>query len=291
MSEEEARDTLGAQGFDNITIEPVEQEGTEAGEVVAQEPRPEQGEELPVDTEIILTVSSGAPLVAVPDVTDMTRRQATDALREAGLRVGEVNREDSDEVREGRVISTDPPAEEEVAEDTQVDLLISRGSGTATVPDVVGLSQSDAEQELNDACEPQPCFDVTTTTDFSDDVDEGLVASQTPEGGQDAEKGTRVRLVISLGPESEPEPEPDPDPEPNETAVPDVAGLPADQAAAELQDAGLFANLVEQESDTVPAGVVIDTDPPGGTQLEVGDSVDLIVSTGPPTNGDESEAP
>jgi eukaryotic-like serine/threonine-protein kinase len=291
MTEEEARARLAAQGFDNITTEPVEQEGTEEGEVVAQDPEPEQGEQLPVDTEITLTVSSGAPLVEVPDVTEMTRRQATDALREAGLRVGDVSREDSDEVDEGQVISTDPPAGEEVAEDTQVELVISRGSSTATVPDVVGMSQSDAEQELNDACEPQPCFDATTTTDFSDEVDEGLVISQTPEGDREAEKRTRVRLVISLGPESEPDPEPEPEPEPEEATVPNVVGIPADQAAAALADASLLPNLVEQESDTVPVGLVIATDPPGSTAVPAGSTVDVIVSIGPPTNGDGSEAP
>jgi serine/threonine-protein kinase len=280
MTEDEARRALGAQGFENIEVEQVERSGAEVGEVVAQDPESQVNEELPVDTLVTLTVNSGLPTVVVPDVIGLTRREATDALTEAGLRVGDVSREDSDEVEEGHVISTDPQRGEEVEENMVVDLVVSRGSSTATVPNVVDLLQSDAEQRLNDACEPQPCFIAVSDSEYSDEVDAGRVIEQSPSGGEEAEKGSEVMLTISDGP-----PPPEPEPEPDVTIVPNVVGMPGDQAFAALEDANLIPNVQQEESEDVPAGVVIATDPAAGTELEVLSTVDLIVSSGPPGNG------
>jgi serine/threonine-protein kinase len=285
MSEDEARQVLSNLGFDNVEAETVERSGAAEGEVVAQDPQPQPGEEIPVDTRILLTVNAGAPMVEIPNVSGQTRREATNTLREAGLRVGDVSREESDEVDEGRVISTDPEAGEQVEENTEVDLVISGGSNTATVPNVVDLVLSDAEQRLIEACEPQPCFEVTSTESFSDDVAEGRVIQQTPRAGQEVEKGFDVALVISRGPEPEPEPpepEPEPEPDPDVTTVPNVVGMPRNQAENAIRQAGLIANTTEQESEDVAEDLVIETNPPAGTETDVLSTVDVIVSSGPP---------
>jgi serine/threonine-protein kinase len=287
MSEDEARQVLTEQGFENITIEEVNQSGADVDEVVGQDPEPSD-EEIRLDTAITLTVNRGAPMVEVPDLSDMTRREASERLAEENLRVGDVSRENSDDIDEGIVIRSDPEFGEQVEEDSEVDLVISRGSPTATVPSVTGLSQADAEQDLNDACEPQPCFNVDTSEEFSDSVDPGVVISQSPEGGEEADKGSTVQLVISLGPEEE---EPPDEPEPEITAVPPVDGVPASEAAAAIRAAQLVPATVQQEDETIPAGIVIATDPPAGTELEVGSTVTMFVSTGPPTDGDGSEPP
>jgi beta-lactam-binding protein with PASTA domain/tRNA A-37 threonylcarbamoyl transferase component Bud32 len=63
--------------------------------------------------------------------------------------------------------------------------------------------------------------------------------------------------------------------------VPNVAGETQDQAFEMLRDAGFFARLTQESSDTVATGIVISTDPPGGTEAEVGTTVEVFVSTGP----------
>ncbi|HSK92241.1 MAG TPA: Stk1 family PASTA domain-containing Ser/Thr kinase [Euzebyales bacterium] len=281
--EEDAISRLAALGFTNVETEQVEQSGADEGEVVAQDPEPAEGEEIPVDTLITLTVNSGAPTVEVPDVVGQTRRQAADTLAEANLRVGDTSREESDEFEEGEVIRTEPEAGEEVEENSEVDLVISAGSNTVAVPDVVDRTQADAEERLATACEPEPCFEVTSSTEFSDDVQEGRVISQTPQAGAEVEIGSRVALVISRGPE---ETEPEPPPEPDVTVVPDVVGLSANDALVELQNANLIPNGIQEPSDDVPVGVVIETDPEAGTELEALSTVDVIVSTGPENGGD-----
>jgi eukaryotic-like serine/threonine-protein kinase len=68
-------------------------------------------------------------------------------------------------------------------------------------------------------------------------------------------------------------------PEPVE--IPRVAGSSFDAAATVLRGLGLQVRRVDQSSATVPAGQVIDTEPPAGTLALPGLPVDVIVSTGP----------
>ncbi len=62
--------------------------------------------------------------------------------------------------------------------------------------------------------------------------------------------------------------------------VPDLALVPAEQASQELQDLELKVNRREETNETIPPGVVIETDPPAGTEVEVGSFVTVVVSAG-----------
>ncbi|CAN5919935.1 Stk1 family PASTA domain-containing Ser/Thr kinase [soil metagenome] len=276
-----AIERLGALGFENVRQETAQQSGAAENEVVDQQPAGDQDEQLPVETQIVLTVNSGAPPVEVPDLEGLTRQEARQKLEDAKLRVGEVTRENS-EVDEGQIIRTSPDAGSEVPEDTEVNLVISDGSDRAEVPDVINQPQDQATVRIQQACEPQPCFEVVTTEQFDDNVGEGRVIRQSPSGGQEALKGGEVTLFISLGPEEEPEPEPSP----TTTTVPDVVGDPADDAVGELQDAGLVPGETElRADDDFDAGTVIETDPEAGDEVEEGTPVALVISSGPETGG------
>ena len=76
--------------------------------------------------------------------------------------------------------------------------------------------------------------------------------------------------------------------EPAETAVEvtsheviDVSNMTYEDAASALQSLELVAQAQDEASVTVEAGNVIRTDPPAGTRLSVGDTVEVYVSTGP----------
>jgi eukaryotic-like serine/threonine-protein kinase len=86
-----------------------------------------------------------------------------------------------------------------------------------------------------------------------------------PREGIEVERGTRVRLFISSGPE--------------QVSVPDVVGLTRDSAETELQRKGLEPAVQEQPSDK-PQDEVIAQDPTGGVRLDKGERVTITVSTG-----------
>jgi hypothetical protein len=135
---------------------------------------------------------------------------------------------------------------------------------SAFVPDVVGLSQSAAEAAIVAA-------DLTVgavTTANSNSVPAGDVISQNPAAGTLAVPGSPVDLVVSLGPAF--------------VTVPDVVSLSQAAAEAAIVSAGLTVGTVTTaNSDTVPAGDVINQNPPAGTFVVPGSPVDLLVSLGP----------
>ncbi len=130
----------------------------------------------------------------------------------------------------------------------------------ATVPEVVGESQTDATIELQEAG-----FEVDVDL-IESAVPEDEVIEQDPRGGEEAEVDSTVTLTVSLGPGT--------------VAVPRVAGMPAQQARRTLRDAGFEVEVDKRSSESVPKGRAIGTDPSQGTSLEDGETVTLIVSTG-----------
>ena len=286
--EDVAIERLNALGFTDISVERAPQSDVAQGQVFEQDPQASD-EAIPLDTPIALTVSSGPEQVEVPDVAGTPQQEASQTLREANLQVGNSTREYSD-LPQGQVIRTDPPAGDEVDEGTQVDLIISRGSSTATVPDVSGLTEDEARLRIEGACEPQPCFEVSTVEQSSADIGEGRVISQSPGGGTEQPKQATVTLVVSTGPEQQEEPEPS---QPAATVeVPDVVGLAAEDAATALEQAGLQVGDVTEESSDSAAGVVISSTPGAGEQVPEQEPIALVVSTGPEASGDgDADAP
>ena len=108
---------------------------------------PPAGTKVADGTMIILYVSSGRTMAAVPSVAGMTEAEAQAALENAKLVLGSITEGTSTSVAKGQVISTDPVAGSQVAQGTVVNLLISNGQ--VMVPDVVGKGLSDAIRLLS----------------------------------------------------------------------------------------------------------------------------------------------
>jgi eukaryotic-like serine/threonine-protein kinase len=128
------------------------------------------------------------------------------------------------------------------------------------VPSVRNLPQAQAIDELEER-------GLRANVDRlpSETVREGLTVRTVPSAGTEVERGERIQLFISSGPEL--------------TTVPGVIGLSSDSAEAQISDAGLVPAVQEQESEQ-PEGEVIAQDPGAGAQLELGSTVTITVSTG-----------
>ena len=209
---------------------------------------------------IVVTMGSG---VTVPDVTGKTEAEATQALEDAGLSAGDVGEAADPDAEPGTVVSQDPAAGEEVDEGSAVALTLSAGPGTAEVPDVVGMTQAEAESALQAAG-----FAPASATQYDLTAPAGEVLAQLPEAGADAVSGSPVGLLVSKG-------------RPEVTvAVPDVTGMTADEATATLADSALTAVPVEAYVADVPAGDVADQEPAPGALVTPLSEVLVTVSLG-----------
>jgi serine/threonine-protein kinase len=131
-----------------------------------------------------------------------------------------------------------------------------------TVPDVIDRESATASQILQNRG-----FEVDVVPVVNPDVERDHVAAQDPRPGEEAPEGSTVTITVSTGP--------------GEAPVPQVAGLPQEEAEKALKDAGFKPRVERVFSDEIRSGRVVDTSPPAGTTLERGSQVTLQVSKGP----------
>ena len=127
----------------------------------------------------------------VPGVVGLSVDDAVTKLQADGFKV-EIVRQSNDQAA-GVVFGQNPAANTDADEGSSVRVLVSKGPSTATVPNAVGLRQSDARSQLVEAG-----FTVTTAQVFSDQPS-GVVVAQDPAAGEKVAPGTKVRLNVSKG--------------------------------------------------------------------------------------------
>jgi serine/threonine-protein kinase len=157
------------------------------GTVIRTDPGP--GRPAERDSAVTLVVSSGPQQVSVPSVVGETQEDAVARLREEGL--SPIVRERSSSEPVDTVLEQTPAAGQEVDEGSSVTIFVSNGE-VREVPDVTGLTQSEAEAELDDAG-----FGVSVRTRVTDQPDEeGTVLSQSPRGGVERREGATVTVTV-----------------------------------------------------------------------------------------------
>jgi beta-lactam-binding protein with PASTA domain len=120
------------------------------------------------------------------------------AITDAGLVVGTITIEYSSTVPSGYLISQSLEAGIEVGEGTTVDLVVSAGPQMTASPNVIGLSQTDAQATITDT----GLLIGTVTMQYSSTVPVGYVMSQNPVPGTYLPMGSVVDVLVSSGPRS-----------------------------------------------------------------------------------------
>ena len=124
--------------------------GARPGTVFAQQPSP--GVEIDEGSTVTLLVSRGPANVDAPNLVGLTEKAARDRLAAAGLavRLFEVP---SDEPQ-GTVVAQNPGSGERVSKDARVRINVSKGRSTVVAPDVVGVTESAARDQLGHSGSP-----------------------------------------------------------------------------------------------------------------------------------------
>jgi len=197
--------------------------------------------------------------VEVPDVVGKQYEGARIALVNAGFKV-ERDGVTSD-VPKDRVLREDPQPGTQAKKGATITLTVSDGPGTAIVPDVTNLPESQAKKALKESG-----FKTTTQDEASDSIEKGRATRTSPSGGQQIERGTLVTIFISSGPAK--------------VTVPNVTGQNEASATSELSNVGLKADTTEEESDEDP-GTVIRQSPSAGSKTDKGATVTIVVAKAP----------
>ena len=167
------------------------------GTVIGQSP--EAGETVIAGSTVTLFVAASNEDISVPNCYNLTLEKAEKTLQMSNLtnyRAAEVS---SETVETGSVVYTDPKAGSVVSENQEIIIYVSSGPSTTRlnsyqVPDVKGLSQSDAKAFLERAGFTNVVFETEDNA-----VRKGVVLSQSPRAGSTAREDDKIVLTVSTG--------------------------------------------------------------------------------------------
>lgn len=166
------------------------------GTIIKQSPG--AGSHVKAGRKIQLTVSKGAEPGVVPDLKGKNLAEATEMLHAAKLAVGKVTVQYKEGAAQGAVLSQDIEAGKKVAAGTKVDLVVNISKGQSVVPDLKGLTLSDARERLSSMG-----LMVGSVTTKEDSAPKGTVIGAEPEFGKVLSEGSVVTLIVSGGKKEE----------------------------------------------------------------------------------------
>ncbi|MBL0800497.1 PASTA domain-containing protein, partial [Streptomyces albidoflavus] len=184
MSLAKAKARLRDAGLEPGMVTRAFSESVAKGDVVSTDPA--AGTERRGGSAVALVVSKGAP-VEVPDVAGSSLQEATEALKEAGLKVSTADERVFSEHEKGAVAAQSPEPGTELAEGGEVELTLSKGPDLVEVPDVTGQKEEEARKTLEGAG-----FKVDVSRWFFGDT----VWDQSVEGGETAPRGSEITIRV-----------------------------------------------------------------------------------------------
>ena len=211
---------------------------------------PLAGKRLPLGSEVNLVVSTGVPVLPVPNVTGMAPDDARRELEEAGFLVEpEVETRPSTEEDAGSVVDTDPTPGAQTPTDRPIRIIVGSGPEQVQVPGVVGQPVDAARSTLEDAG-----FRVDIQR-VDDTAPEGEVVEQSTAAGQTQIKGASISLQVSAG---------------NRFEMPNLVGSTVPEALEALEEAGWrgdrgqLVELPQNDPDLSRVGQIYSQQPPVG---------------------------
>jgi len=224
-----------------------------AGEVVAKY------------TTVTISISQGSDPFEVSNYAGQNLDDVLTELEKLGLK-HDISYETNTTAAVNTVISSYPLPPTEVKYGDTITLTVSKGSEydpNAVVPSVVGAKQDEAESKLNGLG-----LKVLIATEINESVEKGRVIKQSVKSGEKLPKGSSITITVSEGP--------------SQVKVPSLTNLTTAKAQKALEDVGLKLGAVVKEefSATVASGKVISQSIKTDTKVDVGSSVDIVVSKG-----------
>ncbi|MGP3978656.1 Stk1 family PASTA domain-containing Ser/Thr kinase [Streptomyces sp. 8N114] len=141
--------------------------------------------------------------------------------------------------------------------------LLDSPNNNVDVPNVTGLSASEAEEQIGNSG-----LKATKGDSIFCDEKKGTVCKTDPGVGESVEPNTSVNMIMSKGPRDK-----------APRSVPGVEGDVYADAKQKLQEAGFKVAKKQQESEDQQAGTVIGQDPGAGEKAKKGSTVTLTVAT------------
>jgi serine/threonine-protein kinase len=219
---------------------------------------------------VVLVYNPGFKPVTIPNLVGLSVQEASNILKQAGLRLVVNNFVASLDIPANQILLQTPTAGLGARPNSVVTVDVSGGTNTVRIPDVIGDEQSAATKLLSAA----PLnFVVTVVVETSDVIETGRVIRTDPIGDSAVAPGSAITVFVSTGK--------------NSLIVPSVIGQDAAVAVAQLTAVGLVVTSTEQSFAVgdLNIGKIIAQSIAAGTSVEPGSAIAIIVgrAEAPPT--------
>ncbi|MEV6650154.1 Stk1 family PASTA domain-containing Ser/Thr kinase [Streptomyces sp. NPDC051219] len=194
----------------------------------------------------------------VPQLVGETFTDAERLVGNVGLKVSIARQEPCEEQPKDKICSQDPAGGTKLAEGETISVVVSTGAPKVTVPNVEGLSFSEAKKQLEDKG-----FKVDKKTEESERP-ANVVIAQDPKGDTSVQKGTEITLTVAR--------------EIKKVEVPDLTGKTPDQAKQALEAVGLVLGTTTEVDSASPPGTVVQQGTQAGTEVDPGSTVNIQVA-------------
>ncbi|WP_433049595.1 protein kinase domain-containing protein [Dactylosporangium sp. CS-033363] len=246
-SKEQAAHQANVAGFKVKWAEPKFDARVPKDEVLTQDPA--AGGRILSGGTITLTLSLGPEVYKVPDIAGKEWDLAQVDLQAMKITGNKADKFD-DAVPAGYVVDTDPKIGTQVQPGQAITVFVSKGPNPVKVPLVVGKTLDQAKADLG-----KVKIAVGKVEEVESDKPKGQVVSQSIADGNSVADGMVMDLQLSKGPAQIP--------------MPEVRGMPLDQAKALLESQGLVV-------DVQGFGTVRQQNPPPQTPVTPGQHVSLF---------------
>jgi serine/threonine protein kinase len=199
--------------------------------------------------------------IVVPSLAGLTVKEAKGTLEDLGLNLDIAQEEFSEDIPDGKIITSNPAGGGRVSPNGTVGVIISKGQERYSVPSIQGLKLEVAEQLLKE----NNLVLGEVKEEFSNEFPQGFIMRSTPAAGEKIKRNSQVTIFVSKGVE--------------QIALSDYKGKSGEQALNELTEAGFDVKTKYVFSEDLPVGAVI-SQTPGAGEADKGSAITLLVSKG-----------
>ncbi len=200
----------------------------------------------------------------IPRVVGMSYDAAASQLEKDGFHAIKGQKRFHKTIPQDVVLEQSPLAGSLQKRGADVTLAVSGGQATATVPEVAGSSQQQAQIAIENAG-----FTFGSISQQTSNLARGAVISSVPPAGTTAELPAAVNIIMSQGSST--------------IQLPDLTGRTLADARSSLEQLGLHLGATSRDTTSfMPENTVLGQAPVAGATVSAGSSVSLRISSFPP---------
>lgn len=216
---------------------------------------------------ILFFALRGNQETTVPDLSNLTIKQAKVMLRGSNLQVGDISKENDDDVEAGHVIRSVPNKGLKLKNNADVNLVVSLGATYYKMPNLVGKQYGDVSDNLN-----KRGFKVKLNYLANNNYTAGTILRQSISSGKKVVAKKKTLTLTLAKPQTTKK---------KVIRVRDLTGYNLKSIQDYAKEINVTLDVNYENSDTIAEGLLISQDPSANSVINSGDTLSVTMSKGP----------